>query len=177
MKLAFVVTALAVLLSAMPATVTAQETGLAADFRADWTGQHAQIMGIADAMPADRFDYQATDAQRTYAEQVLHIVQIGQLLFTSLDSPVEAPDINLDVTAKADVLRALDQFYAYGTEVLEGLDDTAMTDIVDGPRFLGRSTRARVVAFTLAHTMDIYGQMAVYLRLNDIVPPASRRGM
>ena len=164
MRRACVVPALAILLSAMPATVTVQETGLAADFRADWTGQHAQIMGIAGTMPADRCDYKATNAQRTDAEQGLHLVQIGQLLFTSLGSPVEAPDINLNVTAKADVLRALDQCYAAGTEVLEGLDDTAMPDSVDGPRLLGRSIWARVVACTLAHTMDIYGQLAVELR-------------
>jgi hypothetical protein len=28
----------------------------------------------------------------------------------------------------------------------------------------------------MGHTQDIYGQMAVYLRLNGVVPPASRRG-
>ena len=44
-----------------------------------------------------------------------------------------------------------------------------------GPRFLGQATRARVAYFTIAHSQDIYGQMAVYLRLNGHVPPASQR--
>ena len=42
-----------------------------------------------------------------------------------------------------------------------------------GPRFIGQSTRARIANFAMTHTMDIYGQMVVYL--NNIVPPASRR--
>ena len=41
--------------------------------------------------------------------------------------------------------------------------------------FLGPSTRARVVYFAMGHTWDTYGQMAVYLRLNGLVPPASQR--
>jgi hypothetical protein len=41
-------------------------------------------------------------------------------------------------------------------------------------RLLGPSTRARLFWFLLGHSMDIYGQMVVYLRLNGIVPPASR---
>jgi len=45
---------------------------------------------------------------------------------------------------------------------------------VDGPRFLGPSSRARIVNFAIAQAQDIYGQMVVYLRLNGIVPPASR---
>ena len=38
----------------------------------------------------------------------------------------------------------------------------------------GEATRARVVWSLMAHGMDIYGQMVVYVRLNGIVPPASR---
>ena len=37
------------------------------------------------------------------------------------------------------------------------------------------SSKARVIYFLLGHTWDIYGQMAVYLRLNGIVPPRSQR--
>jgi uncharacterized damage-inducible protein DinB len=175
MRFPFFPTLVAAVLLGSPTGVIAQDTGtLAADFQTDWVGQHEQIIGIADAMPADGFDYRPTDAQRSYAEQILHIVETGQFLFDFLGSPVVPPDINLDVTNKADVVQALDQFYAYGAAVLEGFDDAQMTEAVDMPQGFGRSTRARVVAFTLGHTTGSYGQMAVYLRLNDIVPPASR---
>jgi hypothetical protein len=35
----------------------------------------------------------------------------------------------------------------------------------------------RLVYLSLQHTQDTYGQMVVYLRLNGIVPPASRGGV
>ena len=53
---------------------------------------------------------------------------------------------------------------------------TALTGTIRGPRWIGEATRAKMVYYTLGHTQDIYGQMAVYLRLNGLVPPASRRG-
>jgi len=49
-----------------------------------------------------------------------------------------------------------------------------LEQVKDSPSFLGPSSRARILWTLLAHSMDIYGQMAVYLRLNGIVPPASR---
>ena len=51
--------------------------------------------------------------------------------------------------------------------------DASLQELVDGG-FLGESTRTRVVYRTLIHTWSEYGVMTVYLRLNDIVPPASR---
>jgi hypothetical protein len=176
MKFAVPVIVAAAVLLAAPAQ--SQNTGsLAADVLSDWQGQKAQLMGIADAMPADKFAYKATPAQRSYAEQILHIVQVNSFLLRSLGAKAAAPTINMDVTAKADVLRALEQSYDYGATVLREFNDATIGEPVDGPPFLGRSTRIRIAYFAMSHAMDIYGQMAVYLRLNDIVPPASRRGV
>ena len=38
-----------------------------------------------------------------------------------------------------------------------------------------KGTRAGMAAFCIAHSMDHYGQLVVYLRMNGIVPPASRK--
>jgi uncharacterized damage-inducible protein DinB len=72
---------------------------------------------------------------------------------------------------------ALSDSFAYGTAALKEQTDQTMLQMADASRFSfgGPSTRARVVFFVIGHTWDIYGQMAVYLRLNGIVPPASQR--
>jgi hypothetical protein len=59
--------------------------------------------------------------------------------------------------------------------VFKEFNDAAWTQAVMGPPFIGQATRTRIANFAMTHTMDIYGQMVVYLRLNGIVPPASRR--
>jgi len=76
---------------------------------------------------------------------------------------------------KADILKALADSYDYGTALLsEQTEATILEQVADSPSWLGPASRARIYWSLLAHTMDIYGQMAVYLRLNGIVPPASR---
>ena len=66
----------------------------------------------------------------------------------------------------------------YGEAVLKEFTDQQMNERVAGPRYMGPSaSRLRLIYSSLQHTMDIYGQMVVCLRLNGIVPPASRGGI
>jgi hypothetical protein len=178
MKYAISALVVSSLLLAPAVRAQAPATGtLAADVLADWQGQKEQMMGLAGAMPEDKFGYKSTPAQRSYGEQILHVAQINMFLLQSLGAKAAPPQVNLKATSKADILQALAQSYDFGTAALKEFNDAAMAQAVDGPRFLGRATRARIAYFAMSHAMDIYGQMAVYLRLNDIVPPASRRGV
>ena len=143
----------------------------------DWTNQKELLTKIADAMPEDKFGFKSTPAQRSYGEQILHIAGANVGLFKTLGAKAEAPTINMKATSKADILKALADSYDYGLAALKEQTDQTMLETVNGPRFLGPSSRARIAAFAMSHAMDIYGQMAVYLRLNGIVPPASRNSM
>ena len=101
-----------------------------------------------------------------------------------LGSSAAAPQVDttdftvfgLPATSKALVLEALSEGYDYGIAVLQEFSDEQLLETVAGPRYMGDVTRVKMAYFTLSHAMDIYGQMAVYLRLNSVVPPASRRG-
>ena len=126
-------------------------------------------------MPEDKWSYKSTPAQRSYGEQVMHVVQVNQMLLGTLGAKTAAPAINMKATSRADTLQALRQSYDYGEAVLKEFNDAAWVQPVMGPRFIGQATRVRIANFAMTHTMDIYGQMVVYLRLNGIVPPASRR--
>jgi hypothetical protein len=66
--------------------------------------------------------------------------------------------------------------FDYGTALLKELSDQSILQAAPmAPAFLGPSTRARIYSFLIGHTWDIYGQLAVYLRLSGGVPPASQR--
>jgi uncharacterized damage-inducible protein DinB len=151
-------------------------TTLACDVLADWERTRQLIVNIADAMPADKFSYKPTPAQRTYGEQVMHIVQVDLKLLSTLGAKAPAPSINMQATTKADVMAALRQSFDYGAAVLKEFDDQRLLERVASLPFMGpTASRARVIYFSMQHSQDIYGQMAVYLRLNDITPPASAR--
>jgi uncharacterized damage-inducible protein DinB len=172
---AFRVIAAAALVLAAGSSSSAQTVTVAGDMLKDWTQQKSTMVAIADAMPEDKFGYKSTPPQRSYGEQVMHVVQINQALLGTLGAKTPVPSINLKATSKADIMEALRQSYDYGEAVFKEFNDAAWTQAVMGPRFMGQATRLRIANFAMTHTMDIYGQMAVYLRLNNIVPPASRR--
>jgi len=173
--LALSVACLAMVTAAWP--LAAQSVSLQRDVMTDWTGQKNILMKIADAMPADKYGYRSTAPQRSFGEQVLHIAEANVNQLGRLGSKVAAPAVNMKATEKAEILKALADSFDYGTAVLKEQTDQSLLQAAEATRFSfgGPSTRARVVFFVIGHTWDIYGQMAVYLRLNGIVPPASQR--
>ena len=144
--------------------------------RSDWQAQKDMMMKIADAMPENKFSYRSTPPQRNYGEQIMHVASANVDLLKVLGGSAAAPAFTAEsAKTKADILKALGDSYDYGTALLNELSETTILEPVkDAPSFLGPSSRARILWTLLAHSMDIYGQMAVYLRLNGIVPPASR---
>jgi hypothetical protein len=129
---------------------------------------------MAKAMPEDKYTYKSTPPQRDYAAQVLHIATVNLMLGQMIGGKAAPPAIDTKATKKADVIKAMDDSFDYILALANEQTDQTMLDTVQA-RFLGPSTRARVFYFVVSHTQDIYGQMAVYLRLNGGVPPASQR--
>ncbi len=146
------------------------------DLRTDWQAQKDTMMKIADAMPEAKFGYKSTPAQRNYGEQIMHVALTNVDLLKLLGGKATPPAFTAEsAKTKADILKALADSYDYGAALLnEESEATIGQPVKDSPAFLGPATNARIFWTLLAHTMDIYGQMAVYLRLNGIVPPASR---
>jgi uncharacterized damage-inducible protein DinB len=159
-------------------SVNAQTVSLKDGALKDWNSQRDMLMKIAAAMPAEKFGFKATAAERTWGEQILHIAEANVNQMGRLGSKVPAPTIDMKLTAPADIWEALADSFAYGTAVLEEQTDATMVQQAGATRFdmgMGPSARIRVVYFVIGHTWDIYGQMVVYLRLNGITPPASQR--
>jgi uncharacterized damage-inducible protein DinB len=161
-------------LAASAQTVSIQDGALK-----DWTSQRDTLMKIASAMPEDKSGFRPTPAQRTWNEQILHIAQANVVQMGRLGSRAAAPEINMKATSRAEVLKALQDSFDFGTAALREQTDATMVQQAANTRFdefMGPSARVRVVYYVIGHTWDIYGQMAVYLRLNGITPPASLAG-
>jgi len=145
----------------------------ACDVQRDWVRNVAMVAVMAQAMPDDKFGFKTTPPQRTFAEQVMHVVDVDLLLLQTLGAKAPAPTINRGVT-KAAVLDALRQTGDYGSAVLKEFDDAQLAARVKSMEFMGpTSSRLSIVYFLMAHTQDVYGQLAIYLRLNGVTPPFS----
>ena len=162
---------LAVIVVAAAAPAFAQAT-IHGDLTKDWAGQKALLVSLANAMPEDKFGFKPTPAQRSFGEHVMHIAEVNMMLTKAIGGKTPEPAINLKATTKADRIKAMSDAFDYGAKVIAEFNNTTIQETIQAP-FMGPSTRARIMFFLNGHTQDTYGQMAVYLRLNGVTPPAS----
>lgn len=165
--------------SAAPQTRPAAsgQATVSGDLLKDWQDQKKTMMDIAEAMPEDKFSYKTTPAQRNYGEQVMHVALVNVGILKLIGGKTAPPTFTpQSAKTKAEMIKAMADSYDYGIALIKEQSDATMIQTVPAPAFLGPSTRARIFWFLLGHSMDIYGQMAVYLRMNGVVPPASRKG-
>jgi uncharacterized damage-inducible protein DinB len=175
MKISALVCGLVVV--AAPTYAAAQApASLKAEMLKDWSDLKGTLVKIANEMPADKYGFKPTPAQQSFGERVVHIAQVGNRFLGSVGGKTAAPTLDAKAAAmtKDAAIKALSDFFDYGTALLNEQTDQTMMQTVMAP-FVGVSSRARVYTFLIGHTWDIYGQMAVYLRLSGGVPPASVR--
>ena len=142
------------------------------------------IVEAAEAMPENKFNFSPeslkipdSDYQgvRTFAVQVRHIASSNYFIWSPLTGdkvPESIKDGNgpLDLKTKADIIKFLKDSFALGHKAAATLTTQNMLD----PPERSRSSRLHLATFGVAHAYDHYGQMVEYLRMNGIVPPASR---
>lgn len=167
------VCAVLALAGAKPAA--AQSSILNQELLKDWTEMKDTMMKLANEMPADKYNFRTTPVQRDFGEQVTHVAGANVMNLNFLRGKATPPVIDRKATSKAEAMKAMADSFDYGTALIKEQTDQSMMEIVQTNKFLGPSSRARVIYFLLGHSWDIYGQMAVYLRLNGGVPPASQR--
>jgi uncharacterized damage-inducible protein DinB len=139
-----------------------------------------QFVGLADAMPADRYAFAPTTGEfkgvRTFAQQVKHVACANFAFFNEVEhkTPPAACETRGPSAArtKAELMQYLRESFTYATRVMRRLTPANAMDPVEGP-YGGKTTRLGVSTMAVWHATDHYGQLVVYLRMNGIVPPAS----
>ena len=140
------------------------------------SGMEKEFVDAADAMPEDKYNFAPTQGEfkgvRTFGGQIKHVAEANYFFFAG-DSFSDAEDKAKSdaiekLTSKADIMQALKDSFKMAHALVDGMTpENAFVTTTHG-------TRAGMTSFGLAHMMDHYGQLVVYLRMNGIVPPASR---
>lgn len=152
------------------------KVSLQAELLKDWMGLEETMHKIAAEMPADKYGFKPTPEQQTFGERTVHVATANVYFLSLLGGTAPKPTIDPKATSKDAALKALDDSFDYGVAILkQQTDQTLLQSVASPPKFMGPSSRARIIAFLAGHTWDIYGQMVVYLRLNGHVPPASQK--
>ena len=144
-----------------------------------------EVVSAAEAMPEDKYGFAPTNGEfkgvRTFAEEVKHIGFANHLFFGPLmGENIEAKSVEqnangpAELKTKAEILQYLKDSFALGHRALSTItSENAVTPLAK-PVFPFLSTRLGIAQIGTFHPMDHYGQMVEYLRMNGIIPPASR---
>lgn len=145
-----------------------------------YTGNRNNIVRTAEKMPEEFYDLRPGPQQevRTFGQQVGHVANFNYL-WCSQAKGEKNPNTgnNLEKLAtKAELLKALNDAFAYCDGVYSALTDASGTEMIDITQESGRQTRNLRMALLIlnyGHNNEIYGSMVSYLRMKSIVPPAS----
>ncbi|PYX60485.1 MAG: DinB family protein [Acidobacteria bacterium] len=151
----------------------------------DISAVEKQIVDAADAMPEDRFNFTPESLNipgsnykgvRSFAVQVKHIAASNWFIWSPLTGDKLPEGLKDDgngpanLQTKADIIKFLKDSFALGHK---GAATLTAENMLQSPAN-SKSTRLHLAEFGVAHAYDHYGQMVEYLRMNGIVPPASR---
>jgi uncharacterized damage-inducible protein DinB len=141
------------------------------------------LVQAAEAMPEGKYDFVPASGEfigvRTFARQVRHVAASNYGMASAILG--EAPPVDLgsgdgpeSMISKAEIVKFLQGSFAYLHRAVQTLDEKTATEQVRNPEGAGTVPKLDLATRQLWHDMDHYGQMVIYLRLNGIVPPASR---
>ena len=142
-----------------------------------------EFVPAAEAMPEDKFGFAPSNGEfkgvRTFAQQIKHVAAVNYEVAAALLE--EKPPVELNgeagpasITSKADIIKYLKDSFVYVHKAVATINDTNLTETVRSPFGEGKVTRLGLATAISWHAYDHYGQMVEYLRMNEIVPPASK---
>jgi uncharacterized damage-inducible protein DinB len=166
----------------------------AKSFDAVLTAFEGQFMGVAKAMPAEKYNFapsaaifaesQKTDylspnnqGVRSFGQMVAHVAQ-ANYFFAGLVSG-QKPDVDVKAIAamkdKDQIVAAVQGSFDFAHKAMATLTTQNAFESVTYKALGPDATRASVAGFLVAHGFDHYGQLAEYLRMNGVIPPASEK--
>ena len=134
-------------------------------------------------MAEDKYSFAPSNGEfkgvRTFAEQIKHVATTNYIFGAALlgeKPPVEVNDEKGpdSVKSKAEIMKYLNDSFAYLHKGLDTVNQQNLVEPVKNPFGKGTTTRFRLALIAAGHPWDHYGQMVEYLRMNGIIPPASR---
>jgi hypothetical protein len=142
------------------------------------------VVDAAEAMPEDKFSFSPESANipggeykgvRTFAVQVKHVAASNYFIWSpvtgdKLPEGLKGGNGPENLKTKGDIIKFLKDSFTLGHRAAAALTAENMLQVPEH----SKSPRLYLATFGVAHAYDHYGQMVEYLRMNGIVPPASR---
>src|SRR6267154_87071 len=146
-----------------------------------WNDIGNKLVAMAKDFPEDKYDFKVQKDDRTFAQNLLHAAALDFVLIRRVSGSNLGPDFgqgdnpSRDVfKTKADVVKFVQEAVADGAQVIQQQGDAGLDN---ASKFLGNrlAHNSSIWTFAIEHSGEHYGQLVVYYRANNLVPPDSRR--
>ena len=164
-----------VIVSVLPCLAGAQTAPVADAFKQNAQTVGKNLIAAAEEMPADKYSFKPTPAQMSFADVVVHLSQGNDYLCGAISGTKAPTRTKIDASAGKDALLArLKETFQFCDQSLATLDDSKLNEQI--PFFGGKPwTRAAIMTLTTGDWADHYSQAAIYLRLNNLLPPTAKK--
>jgi DinB superfamily len=159
-------------------TAAAQDGGSApvADAFREMTNRQARhLVAAAEEMPADKYGFKPTPAQMSFGDVIGHLSEGNDYFCSKIGGvdPPKRPELAKDA-GKEKMVARLRETFQFCDSALAKLDDAKLAGKV--PFFGGREiTKAAAILAASEDWGDHYSQLAIYLRLNGLLPPTAKK--
>jgi uncharacterized damage-inducible protein DinB len=157
------------------AAVAPQDNPLSAWSKSIYGGVKAILLRSAEKMPEENYNFRPTFVVRSFGQIIGHVAD-SQYAFCSvvLGEKNPRPQIEKTKTSKADLIAALKDAFAHCDKAYDSLTDASAAQMV---KFMGGDTpKLGVLTTNVVHSIEHYGNLTIYMRLKNIVPPTSEPG-
>jgi uncharacterized damage-inducible protein DinB len=146
-----------------------------------WNDIGNKLVAMARDFPEDKYDFKVQKDQRTFAQNLLHAAALDFVLIRRISGSNLGPDFGEGdnpsreaFKTKVDVVKFVEEAVADGAHVIQQQGDAGLdrTSKFFGNRLAHNSS---IWTFAIEHSGEHYGQLVVYYRANNLVPPDSRR--
>jgi hypothetical protein len=157
---------------------TAQDSAinpLAATVRETLGTYSKNLVAAAEEMPAEKYGYHPTPEQMTFGKTIEHVTEVNNFACAKVsDMPAPQGPKATEADGKVKLVAGLKASMEYCAQAFSKLTDSKMAETV--PFFGGKQvTRLRAALEVNYDLIDHYAALAVYLRLNGLLPPTAQK--
>jgi hypothetical protein len=147
---------------------------ISANMKQSWNNVKGLLERTAEKMPEENYGFKPTPEMQSFGQRLAHVISFNMRGCSGAQGEVK--NLTIPPTAgKADILAAMKQANDVCDAVFNSLTDAEAAKMVAAGRGGQRQKLAVLQGTVLEHSQEVYGYMAVYLRLKGIVPPSSDR--
>ena len=153
----------------------AQEANpISANMKQSWNNVKGLLQRMAEKMPEEDYSFKPTPEMQSFGQRMGHVISFNMRGCSTAQG--EAKNLQIPATAsKADILAAMKQADDVCDAVFNSMTDAEAQKMINAGRGGQRQKLALLQGLVLEHSQEVYGYMAVYMRLKGIVPPSSDR--